>query len=63
MPMIPFGRADVRKKILHVGFMFEQFAIKMPRIPIDQYTANIERRYRSGSCHVVILAMRQSASG
>jgi hypothetical protein len=34
----------------------KQFAIKIARVPIDQYSAKIEHRYRTGSCHVVILA-------
>jgi hypothetical protein len=32
---IPFCRADVRQKVFHVGFMLEQFAVKMAWVPID----------------------------
>jgi hypothetical protein len=53
---IPFCRANVRKKVLHVGIMLEQFALKVAWIPIDNHAAKIEHRCKTGSCHVVILA-------
>jgi hypothetical protein len=42
--------------MFHAGFVFEQFAIKMAWIPIDQDTAKIEHRHRTGESHAVILA-------